>query len=104
MRPPASTLSLTPNAAGRRLLAARSASCVRWELSVASDSTRRAPTRHLSRLLLCTHTHGARDRTTNKRNELPPPHEHLVAEVAKPRERNPDDSIRTAVVSWMHQQ
>src|SRR5215211_8289522 len=30
--------------------------------------------RHLSRLLLCTHTHGARDRTTNKRNTLPPPH------------------------------
>ena len=30
--------------------------------------------RHLFRLLLCTHIHGARDRTTNKRNELPPPH------------------------------
>ena len=30
--------------------------------------------RHLTRLLLCTNTRGAPDRTTNKRNELPPPH------------------------------
>src|SRR5215510_3248126 len=48
MRPPASTLSLMPYAAGSRLLAARSASRVRWELSIASDSTRRAPTRSLA--------------------------------------------------------
>src|SRR5262249_8510550 len=39
MRPPASTLSLTPYAAGRRLLAARSASRVRWLLNIASDTT-----------------------------------------------------------------
>jgi energy-coupling factor transporter ATP-binding protein EcfA2 len=50
--------------------------------------------RHLSRLLLCTHTHGARDRTTNKRNELPPPHEHLVAEVAKLRRSPPSSHAR----------
>ena len=48
MRPPASTLSLTPYAAGRRLLAARSASRVRWLPNIASDTTRRAPTRSLA--------------------------------------------------------
>ena len=40
--------------------------------------------RHLSRLLLCTHTHGARDRTTNKRNELPPPHSTPSSTMTRP--------------------
>jgi len=36
--------------------------------------------RHLPRLLLRTHTHGASDRTSNKRNELPSPHAVLWVE------------------------
>src|SRR5262245_4426079 len=48
MTPPASTISLTAYAAGRRLLSARSASRVRWLLNIPSDSTRRAPTRSLA--------------------------------------------------------
>jgi hypothetical protein len=48
MRPPASTISLKPYAAGRRLLAARSASRVRWLLNIASATTRSAPTRSLA--------------------------------------------------------
>src|SRR5262245_20466657 len=40
--------------------------------------------RHLSRLLLCTHAHGVRDRTTNKRNELPPPHSTPSSTMTRP--------------------
>src|SRR5262249_16287444 len=40
--------------------------------------------KHLSRLLLCTHTHGARDRTTNKCNELPARHSTPSSTITRP--------------------
>src|SRR5262249_16894956 len=48
MRPPASTFSRLPYAAGRWLFAARSASRFRWRLKIPSVSTRSAPPRSLA--------------------------------------------------------